>query len=172
MGGDDEELGKKFKRMIYITDSMTAYELNSDGMCFFDMNDSKEPVGLGWRALRVAKGSGTSMREVEDMMFQYRMMANMAKQAGGKNGWYDILVSLHGVRMMTNVVQVAGNAEDADCSGRSWEGSQWHADTITNTGHAESLAARYAAEVTIRRFGWHARDDEVDDAWWGDARHG
>lgn len=36
----------------------------------------------------MAKGSGTSVREVEELLCQYRMMANMAKQAGGKNGWY------------------------------------------------------------------------------------
>jgi len=46
-----------------------------------------KPVGLTWRVTRVAKGSGTSVREVEELLCQYRMMANMAKQAGGKNGW-------------------------------------------------------------------------------------
>ncbi|KAF9507848.1 hypothetical protein BS47DRAFT_1373779 [Hydnum rufescens UP504] len=69
-------------------------EGNSDGMLFMDMKiDEKtgkeEPVGLSWRVARVAKGSGTSVREVEELLCQYRMMATMAKQAGGKNGWYD-----------------------------------------------------------------------------------
>ena len=77
------------KRMIYITDSMTAQELDSDGMLFMQMDPEtgKEPIGLTWRVKRVAKGSGTSVREVEELLCQYRMMANMAKQAGGKNGW-------------------------------------------------------------------------------------
>ncbi|EJD32979.1 SRP54-domain-containing protein [Auricularia subglabra TFB-10046 SS5] len=39
-----------------------------------------KPTGLTWCVTRVAKGSGTSVRE-------YRMIAHMAKQAGGKNGW-------------------------------------------------------------------------------------
>ncbi|KAF8350651.1 SRP54-type protein [Amanita rubescens] len=70
--GSDEEGSLRLKRMIYITDSMTA-----DG----------KPIGLTWHVTRVARGSGTSVREVEELLCQYRMMANMAKQAGGKNGW-------------------------------------------------------------------------------------
>lgn len=75
------------KRMIYITDSMTAVELDSDGALFMEWGKDGKPIGLTWRVTRVAKGSGTSVREVEDLLCQYRMMANMAKQAGGKNGW-------------------------------------------------------------------------------------
>lgn len=53
------------------------------------MNLSKdgEPLGLNKRAKRVARGSGTSVREVEELLAQARMMAGMAKQAGGQNGW-------------------------------------------------------------------------------------
>jgi signal recognition particle subunit SRP54 len=88
MQGSDEEGSMKMKRMIYITDSMTAAELDSDGSMFMttDPKDGK-PTGLTWRVARVAKGSGTSVREVEETLCQYRMMANMAKQVGGKNGW-------------------------------------------------------------------------------------
>lgn len=75
------------KRMIYITDSMTAAELDSDGSLFLEVGKDGKPIGLTWRVVRVAKGSGTSVREVEELLCQYRMMANMAKQAGGKNGW-------------------------------------------------------------------------------------
>ena len=75
------------KRMIYITDSMTASELDSDGSLFMETGKDGKPIGLTWRVTRVAKGSGTSVREVEELLCQYRMMANMAKQAGGKNGW-------------------------------------------------------------------------------------
>jgi signal recognition particle subunit SRP54 len=86
--GSDEEGSMRMKRMIYITDSMSSAELDSDGSLFMEMGKDGKPVGLTWRVTRVAKGSGTSVREVEELLCQYRMMANMAKQAGGKNGWY------------------------------------------------------------------------------------
>jgi signal recognition particle subunit SRP54 len=86
--GSDEEGSMRMKRMIYITDSMSSAELDSDGTLFMEMGKDGKPMGLTWRVTRVAKGSGTSVREVEELLCQYRMMANMAKQAGGKNGWY------------------------------------------------------------------------------------
>lgn len=85
--GTDEEGSMRMKRMIYITDSMTSAELDSDGSPFMELGKDGKPVGLTWRVTRVARGSGTSVREVEELLCQYRMMANMAKQAGGKNGW-------------------------------------------------------------------------------------
>ncbi|CDO69506.1 hypothetical protein BN946_scf184785.g11 [Trametes cinnabarina] len=85
--GSDDEASVRMKRMIYITDSMTAAELDSDGSLFMEWGKDGKPTGLTWRVTRVARGSGTSVREVEDLLCQYRMMANMAKQAGGKNGW-------------------------------------------------------------------------------------
>jgi signal recognition particle subunit SRP54 len=88
--GSDEEGSMRMKRMIFITDSMTAAELDSDGSPFMEMGKDGKPTGLTWRVTRVARGSGTSVREVEELLCQYRMMANMAKQAGGKNGWYAI----------------------------------------------------------------------------------
>jgi signal recognition particle subunit SRP54 len=87
LAGSDEEGSLRMKRMIYITDSMTAEELDSDGSLFLETGKDGKPTGLTWRMTRVAKGSGTSVREVEELLCQYRMMANMAKQAGGKNGW-------------------------------------------------------------------------------------
>ncbi|KAF2469616.1 signal recognition particle protein [Lindgomyces ingoldianus] len=75
MGGmDDEEGGAKLKRMIYICDSMTEKELESDGKMFVD-----QPT----RMTRVARGSGTSVREVEELLTQHRMMAGMAKKMKG-----------------------------------------------------------------------------------------
>jgi len=88
LAGSDEEGSLRMKRMIFITDSMTGAELDSDGSLFMEMGNDGKPVGLTWRVKRVARGSGTSVREVEELLCQYRMMANMAKQAGGKNGWY------------------------------------------------------------------------------------
>ena len=39
------------------------------------------------RILRVARGSGTSVREVEELLAQHRMFMAMVKKAGGKSGW-------------------------------------------------------------------------------------
>ena len=85
--GSDEEGSLRMKRMIYITDSMTAAELDSDGTPFMEYGKDGKPISLTWRVTRVARGSGTSVREVEELLCQYQMMASMAKQAGGKNGW-------------------------------------------------------------------------------------
>ncbi|KAL1406334.1 Signal recognition particle [Vanrija albida] len=85
-GGEDEAAGK-LKRMIFITDAMRQDELDSDGLIFFSFDKEGNPVGLNRRARRVAKGSGTSVREVEELLAQARMMAGMARQAGGQNGW-------------------------------------------------------------------------------------
>ncbi|KAK9449690.1 SRP54-type protein [Limtongia smithiae] len=70
----EEESGKRLKRMLYIMDSMTEKELDSDGKVFV-----KEPS----RMTRLAKGSGTSVREVEELLSQQRTMAGMVKQVGG-----------------------------------------------------------------------------------------
>lgn len=107
-GGNDEESGGKLKRMIYITDSMTREELDSDGRLFYapvrnkkqaveqsqvsststgKKPKQKTPVRMTARARRVAKGSGTSVREVEEFLMQYRMVSKMVKSMGGKAGW-------------------------------------------------------------------------------------
>lgn len=99
--GSDEEGSLKLKRMIYITDSMTAGELDSDGSLFMEMGKDGKPNGLTWRVTRIARGSGTSVREVEEMLCQYRMMANVAKSAGGKNGWCVRLSQYFNVRQLS-----------------------------------------------------------------------
>ena len=72
MGGmDDEEGSMKMKRMIYICDSMTMKELDSDGKIFVEQPS---------RMTRVAKGSGTSVREVEELLSQQRVMGGMASK--------------------------------------------------------------------------------------------
>lgn len=68
----DEETSKKIKNMIYIMDSMTTKELESDGRIFI-----KEPS----RIVRVARGSGCAVVEVEMILQQHRMMSTMAKSA-------------------------------------------------------------------------------------------
>lgn len=74
-GLDDEDGSIKLRRMIYIFDSMTAAELDGDGRVFADQPS---------RLVRIACGSGTSVREVEDLLSQHRMMAGMAKKVGGQ----------------------------------------------------------------------------------------
>lgn len=73
-GMDDEDGTQKLKRMIYICDSMTDKELDSDGKVFVEQPS---------RMVRVARGSGTHVREVEDLLMQQKMMAGMAKKMGG-----------------------------------------------------------------------------------------
>ena len=94
--GSDEEGALRMKRMIYITDSMSSTELDSDGSLFMEFGKDGKPIGLTWRVSRVARGSGTTVREVEELLCQYRMMANMAKQAGGKNGWLQAMQKIQG----------------------------------------------------------------------------
>ncbi|SOV03554.1 probable SRP54 - signal recognition particle subunit [Ustilago sp. UG-2017a] len=116
-GGDDEAAGGKMKRMMFITDAMTAEELDSDGRLFYAPVRSKKPpapaeskqvaiaesstaagrakkkkkplqkVRMTARARRVARGSGTSVKEVEEFLMQYRMVGSMVKKMGGKDGF-------------------------------------------------------------------------------------
>ncbi|SCZ89328.1 BZ3500_MvSof-1268-A1-R1_Chr9g10369 [Microbotryum saponariae] len=39
------------------------------------------------RVLRIARGSGTTVDEVEELLAQHQMFSGMVKQAGGKTGW-------------------------------------------------------------------------------------
>ncbi|KAG8886715.1 Signal recognition particle [Tulasnella sp. 332] len=102
MDGSDEETSMRMKRMMIICDSMTQAELDSDGSSFIiyerpekvshkEKEKEKQlgkPVDINIKRLaKIARGAGTSVREVEEMLCQYRMMSNMAKTVGGKNGW-------------------------------------------------------------------------------------
>ena len=73
-GMDDEDGATKLRRMIFICDSMTDKELDCDGKMFIEQPS---------RMTRVARGSGTTVREVEDLLTQHKMMANMAKKMKG-----------------------------------------------------------------------------------------
>ena len=46
-----------------------------------------QPRKANKRILRVARGSGTSVREVEELLAQHQMFSGMVKKAGGKQGW-------------------------------------------------------------------------------------
>lgn len=110
-GGDDQDATMRVKKVIYITDSMNAAELDSDGSIFLDTpapsastskagavaegsssstNTDKMPVGMPRKPnkhlLRVARGSGTSVSEVEEVLAQHRMLTGMVKQFGGLAG--------------------------------------------------------------------------------------
>jgi hypothetical protein len=143
--GSDEEGSLRMKRMIYITDSMTAQELDSDGTLFMEFGKDGKPVDVTWRVLRVAKGSGTSVREVEELLCQYRMMANMAKQAGGKNGWYVFYGDLGVCYLLgclfhslspTPFSKDASHSEDASCSRWPWARCERHANPCADPGNA------------------------------------
>lgn len=94
---NDATANNKFKTMLYIIDSMTPEELDSDGSCFTkpmkksqkprEGGKGKQPVRLTQRAYRVACGSGTSVRDVEEFLMQYRTISQMVKKVGGKNSW-------------------------------------------------------------------------------------
>ncbi|EGV63924.1 signal recognition particle protein [Yamadazyma tenuis ATCC 10573] len=68
----EEEASAKMKDMIYIMDSMTQQELDSDGLLFID-----EPE----RIVRVARGAGCAVIDVEMVLQQQQMMSTMAQTA-------------------------------------------------------------------------------------------
>lgn len=59
--------------MIYVFDSMTAKELDSDG---------KILISQPSRMVRIACGSGTSVRDVEELLTQHKVMSTVAKNMG------------------------------------------------------------------------------------------
>ena len=73
----EEETLKKLKNMVYIMDSMTQKELNSDGRCF-----AEEPS----RIIRIAQGSGCSAAEIEMLLQQHKVMGSVAKTAMAAQG--------------------------------------------------------------------------------------
>lgn len=143
LDGSDEEGSLRMKRMIFITDSMTAAELDSDGSLFMEMGKDGKPIDLTWRVTRVARGSGTSVREVEELLCQYRMMANMAKQAGGKNGWCGVF-QFNWLRWLTilSPIQVANDAKNAGCCRRQRPRRKWRSYSSSNSGDAGAYFTR------------------------------
>ncbi|KAI5477073.1 hypothetical protein MNV49_006872 [Pseudohyphozyma bogoriensis] len=106
MGGNEEEASTKMRRIAFIFDSMTTEELDSDGKLFQndgastskavapsengkekETQDDASPREPNRRVLRVARGSGTSVNEVEELLSQHQMFAGVVKKAGGKSGW-------------------------------------------------------------------------------------
>ncbi|KAF9161959.1 Signal recognition particle [Actinomortierella ambigua] len=78
MAGSDQDATNRIKRFMCIMDSMSAQELDGEGKEF--INEPK-------RINRVARGSGTSVVEVETLLQQYKGFAAMVKKMGGQNGF-------------------------------------------------------------------------------------
>lgn len=79
LAGSEEEGTKRLKRMMCIMDSMNETELDSDSTPFYT-----QPT----RVVRVARGSGTSVHEVEEILSQYKRFQGMVKTMGGKDGLF------------------------------------------------------------------------------------
>ncbi|KAG0246252.1 signal recognition particle 54 kDa protein [Mortierella sp. GBAus27b] len=79
LAGSDAEGSNRIKRFMCIMDSMSAQELDGEGKEFAD-----QPK----RLVRVARGSGTTVAEVETLLQQYKTFAAMVKKMGGQNGLF------------------------------------------------------------------------------------
>jgi signal recognition particle subunit SRP54 len=87
-GGSDEDTSTHMRKMICISDAMTAKELDSDGKMFESVVSSQTttsqpefaPREPNPRVLRVARGSGTSVDMVEQYLSQHKMYQAMAKR--------------------------------------------------------------------------------------------
>ncbi|OXT09649.1 hypothetical protein B9K03_12210, partial [Rothia sp. Olga] len=62
---NEEEASRSMKKIVYILDSMNKKELESDGKIFIEQPS---------RMVRVAKGSGTSIIDVENVLMQQQTM--------------------------------------------------------------------------------------------------
>lgn len=99
-GGSDQDMSAQVKKIMFITDSMTAAELDSDGSLFYDKappaSTDKENTGKkakkpadysprepNKRVLRVARGCGVTVDQVEEILVQHRMFGGVVKQFGG-----------------------------------------------------------------------------------------
>jgi signal recognition particle subunit SRP54 len=79
--GNERESMAKLKRLMTMMDSMNDQELDHpNGAKLF----SKQPG----RAARVARGSGTSVREVNELLKQYSNFSAMVKKMGGIKGLF------------------------------------------------------------------------------------
>lgn len=178
--GSDEEGSLRMKRMLYITDSMTSTELDSDGSPFMELGKDGKPTGLTWRVTRVAKGSGTSVREVEELLCQYRMMANMAKQAGGKNGWLQAMQKMQaaaggrgrGANGMPTPAQIQAMQVRSPKPLITTPQTPTNSSPLSVESDAPWNASANAA--TNEKRWWNARNDEGHDArsGWGSVRYG
>ncbi|XP_033101149.1 signal recognition particle 54 kDa protein-like [Anneissia japonica] len=79
--GSEQESMARLKRLMTIMDSMTDEELdNKEGSKLFTRQNG--------RINRVARGSGVSAKEVQELMTQYGKFAQMVKKMGGIKGLF------------------------------------------------------------------------------------
>ena len=85
--GSEAESQNRIKRFMTIIESMSVGELDSpDAKVFSQLANEK---GTHPRIVRIARGSGTSIPEVEMLLVQYKNFAAMVKKMGGKNGMFN-----------------------------------------------------------------------------------
>ncbi|KAJ1947761.1 Signal recognition particle [Kickxella alabastrina] len=75
-GFDSDESSKKLRSYMCVFDSMTEKELASDGKIFEDEA----------RLMRVARGSGVRVVEIQALLHQHRQFGQIVKKMGGPNG--------------------------------------------------------------------------------------
>ncbi|KAK9761146.1 Signal recognition particle [Basidiobolus ranarum] len=75
--GSEQEGTNRIKSFMTMMDSMTEQELDGDGKVF-----SQQPS----RIVRVARGSGTRVEEVDMLLVQFKQFAQMVKKMGGNKG--------------------------------------------------------------------------------------
>lgn len=79
--GNEQESVARLKRLMTMMDSMNDTELDSpNGAKLF----TKQPG----RLTRIARGSGVSTREVQELLTQYQKFAQMVKKMGGIKGLF------------------------------------------------------------------------------------
>ncbi|XP_046859050.1 signal recognition particle 54 kDa protein [Xenia sp. Carnegie-2017] len=79
--GNEQESMARLKKLMTIMDSMNDQELdNLQGSKLFSRERG--------RVARVARGSGTSIREVDELLSQYNKFAAMVKKMGGIKGLF------------------------------------------------------------------------------------
>ncbi|KAJ3193128.1 Signal recognition particle [Irineochytrium annulatum] len=76
----EKEGSARIKKFLCMLDSMTEKELDSDGKIFSQQTS---------RIYRIAKGSGTTVREVEEMLGQCKKFAEVIKSMGGSKGLFN-----------------------------------------------------------------------------------
>lgn len=81
--GTEAESQARLKKFMTIIESMNDDELDSpDGKIF------STPSGPS-RIMRIARGSGSQIREVEEMLSQYKKFSQLVKKMGGKGGMFN-----------------------------------------------------------------------------------
>lgn len=81
--GGEQESVSRLKRLMTMMDSMADGELDNPKP--HDLF-SKEPTRLA----RVARGSGTSVTEVKELLTQYKKFADMVKKMGSVKGLFKV----------------------------------------------------------------------------------